>query len=97
MVVRWAVTKGDVNGSRKVGVSRLVFQNLMEGKSANGNLLHEVVAEIRIRRSPVVVMSLTSCFGAYIFVELALAYSSVKIGCRVISPSTVLWLLRTVR
>jgi hypothetical protein len=26
MVVRWVVTKGDANGSRKIGVSRLVFQ-----------------------------------------------------------------------
>jgi len=75
MVVRWVVTKGDVNWSRKIGVRRLVLQNLKENKSANGNLLHEDVAEIRICRSPVAVMSLTNCLGAYIFVELALAYS----------------------
>lgn len=60
MVVRWVVTKGEVNGSREIGVSRLVFPNLKENKSANGNSLHEVVAEIRICPSPVAVMSLTS-------------------------------------
>jgi hypothetical protein len=37
----------------------------------DGNLLHKVVAEIRICQSPVVVMLLTSRLGAYIFVEPA--------------------------
>jgi hypothetical protein len=73
-VVLWVVTKGDVNGGRKIGVSRLVFQNLKEIQSANGDLLHGVVAEIRICQSPVAVMSLISRLGAYIFAEPALVY-----------------------
>lgn len=47
------MTKGNVNGSRKISMSELVFQIRRKMKVQNGNLLDEVVAEIRICRSPV--------------------------------------------